>query len=1326
MKRNSQRGVALVITLILLSVITFMTVTFLALSRRERGAVTTTTDQNTAQLAVDAALERAKAQILASMLASANRFAMDFQVSTNFINRRGFDPGLSGYNPTNVNYDYQVNGSPLNAGQWPQNIANLYYDPRPPVFVKPSAVDTNSFRFFLDLNRNGRFDTNGWLPVVADEAGNLLYTNGPTGWVPVTNFFVGDPEWIGVLEYPGLRHWANNKFVSRYAYAVLPVSKVLDVNYIHNQALTRSVANIHEDGYLRNQGVGSWEINLAAFLCDLNTNYWGYIYSRPHGNFANAGWAFSDAFSILRSRYNGNYNNLLSSDAYYGGKSHQEVSSRADYAFQNDLIDEYCDGPLMTNRDLIAPENPPDPIYQPWVGSDNPNHFFTPQDLFDGTNNTSFYFTNSLGRAGLKKNYYDRYTFYRLMSQLGTDSPPEPSGKININYDNLVQRNPLSGAVSATNFLAWQPVAFFTNTANTLLQLYYTNTVCITNIYVYVNTNSPPAVANFLLYTPNVHRLLQLSANIYDATTFRPVVRGMPYPQIPSVFRPIFRRDSAGNIFIAGYVEEVDARLVDNAPHMVDLTADPNDPNIGRNQIHTVGWTGDPNDPSEPMVHGVPVVIGAKKGLPNFNEFSFQTVVQLSRNLQFRRDVLYGPVTHTNQLYQINITNAFGVEAWNSYRTNYPNPLELHVTMEMSTALTNEMPGLAGVVQSNGLVVGIVTNIPANCWLGYVNPLVPGDRRNAYSFVVPTNGGYWFVTNAVYQPFAAGGGQLFAASAVPQPQGAPVFPMPRLGLTLKNRLLFILVDRALYPNRIIDYANLSDMNNSMDITGQLIGQVGVGGEPTVIGQLWQTNRPNNSTLLSVPTVGIINQIEVNEGTISLGDDEWRDYNATAHDKKSGIDGFRVFMDPTLTPLYPQNVFYKTNLFMQAPFNPAREIYQRTSWQANDPLVHYTVSDLGGTNAMNYITPPGTPLSDSVCTIGKLNNRYLPWDPWGVNPSEASDPNSCNLVLKDPQITKSDDWDFPTNKFPNIGWLGRVHRGTPWQTVYLKSPPVDLTTWQIWSGNALTYEALVSVAANVNGVLVVVTNFNLQDAVFAQPVNDWAMLDWFTTAPDDNAGRGQLSVNQSGLAAWSAVLSGVIVLTNNVSDGAFPNNPYLQPQFNWLVINPAGVDAMLPMPETNTPVQRIVDAINRERANTNRHPRAAFEHLGDILAVPELTTNSPFLNVSAVQQRHGITDDAYERIPQQILSLLKGDGPPNKPRFVVYAYGQALKPANNSIVTSGPFFGLCTNYQVTAELAARAVVRVEGDPDPNQQNNPDPQRRYPPHVVVESFNFLPPD
>ena len=42
---HSQRAVALVITLLLLSVITFMAVTFLVVSRSQHGSVTTETDR---------------------------------------------------------------------------------------------------------------------------------------------------------------------------------------------------------------------------------------------------------------------------------------------------------------------------------------------------------------------------------------------------------------------------------------------------------------------------------------------------------------------------------------------------------------------------------------------------------------------------------------------------------------------------------------------------------------------------------------------------------------------------------------------------------------------------------------------------------------------------------------------------------------------------------------------------------------------------------------------------------------------------------------------------------------------------------------------------------------------------------------------------------------------------------------------------------------------------------------------------------------------------------------------------------------------------------
>jgi hypothetical protein len=174
-----------------------------------------------------------------------------------------------------------------------------------------------------------------------------------------------------------------------------------------------------------------------------------------------------------------------------------------------------------------------------------------------------------------------------------------------------------------------------------------------------------------------------------------------------------------------------------------------------------------------------------------------------------------------------------------------------------------------------------------------------------------------------------------------------------------------------------------------------------------------------------------------------------------------------------------------------------------------------------------------------------------------------------------------------------------------------------------------------------------------------------------------------------LAAWSAVLSGVSVLSNT-APGAFT------------LIDPAGVYN----PAQPPPLVRIVNGINNTRTN---FPNNAFQHLGDVLATPELTMASPYLNTTGTNSAL-ITDEVVERIPQQILGLLRGG---EQPRFLIFSYGQALKPAPRSIITSGPYFGLCTNYQITAEVATRALVRIEGAPTNT-------------HAVIENFNILPPD
>jgi hypothetical protein len=272
-------------------------------------------------------------------------------------------------------------------------------------------------------------------------------------------------------------------------------------------------------------------------------------------------------------------------------------------------------------------------------------------------------------------------------------------------------------------------------------------------------------------------------------------------------------------------------------------------------------------------------------------------------------------------------------------------------------------------------------------------------------------------------------------------------------------------------------------------------------------------------------------------------------------------------------------------------------------------------------------------------------------------------------------------------------------------------PVSPTNnnWVAWTGNTV----LVTNIGQINSSLVPVWPGNTNslkgvtnDAVFSQPISDRTILDLFSTAFNDNSTRGRVSVNQTNLAAWSAILSGVNVLTNWASDSPC----------TWTTIQPAGLYDPL-SPNTWPPVVRIVNGINTTRTN---FPNGVYRHIGDILATPELTANldptvqrwSPFLSspLDPIAAGSTLSDEAYERIPQQVLGLLQCD----PPGFVIYCYGQALKPAEHSLVTGGTFFGLCTNYQVTAETATRAVVHIEG-PLSGQ-----------PRIVIDSFNVLPPD
>ena len=98
-------------------------------------------------------------------------------------------------------------------------------------------------------------------------------------------------------------------------------------------------------------------------------------------------------------------------------------------------------------------------------------------------------------------------------------------------------------------------------------------------------------------------------------------------------------------------------------------------------------------------VFGVPMIIGAKKGLPNFNEFYMESIFQLTRKLMVTRQstnvpapapIPTKPFLGYYAMYNLSLNNQFGVECWNSYPSNYTRPIDIYVTNFLFMTLTND------------------------------------------------------------------------------------------------------------------------------------------------------------------------------------------------------------------------------------------------------------------------------------------------------------------------------------------------------------------------------------------------------------------------------------------------------------------------------------------------------------------------------------------------------------------------------------------------------------------------------------------------------------
>jgi len=737
-------------------------------------------------------------------------------------------------------------------------------------------------------------------------------------------------------------------------------------------------------------------------------------------------------------------------------------------------------------------------------------------------------------------------------------------------------------------------------------------------------TNIPVLSNGRFVYTPAVQRVLQLSANIYDATTNQAAYLGKDYP---SVFRPILFKSVVGsltNVFIVGY------QYIGSVPQGLNPYTtpplDPPDPVLGNVYSLKLGFTP-PNPKVTTDFYGniwdVPWIIGAKKGFPNFNEFSMQDVVRVTRKLQVVRQDTNSLPNATNQMYIFSVTNSLGVEFWNSYTNAYTNlsqqiQIVVNDRLSMRMALTNGQVLFAdGKTMSQTYLLGGQTNF--SVW--------PGN-----AFIIPYETNFTILPDSAYL-FSSP--QFFYVGDNPNPTyqtTSPAFPpLPQILLNVTNQLQAFILDN----NHVVDYVHFAGPGTSRNLNSEFQNTnttvVGLGTAPYYTNLVWSTV-PDSTGL----PLGIAIQIGISDGSITpVNTVFWKDANV-----KAEIDGFRHFLNPANASIYgtQNNFMFSTNLAVQVPFTPVAITYEYTTFQANDPLVHYLKSDL---NYSGYDPDPNSPLRTGVHAeplnlasfpllpnLGQINARY---QPWGKTPPRGQagvsqafyDLSPYNLAFKDPLVKQSDDWDFPNGGGLPLTTLGQIHRGTPWQTVYLKASDIlaELNPINVALGNVGT-----------NTWAVWTSDANRFDAVNAAPVNDRQVIDVLIPLMNTNAFGELSSVNGTSLSNWATLFGGMVVWTNSTQ---YPQLTQFQPLTNGLlVIDPAGQG-----------VVQMVTGINAIRAQFMNADGLVglFERVGDILSTPQLSEQSPFLNWNnANQQQNGISDFVYEAIPAQLLPLLRPD------------------------------------------------------------------------------------
>jgi hypothetical protein len=648
-------------------------------------------------------------------------------------------------------------------------------------------------------------------------------------------------------------------------------------------------------------------------------------------------------------------------------------------------------------------------------------------------------------------------------------------------------------------------------------------------------------------YPGALHRVMQQAANICDA---------MQDDRLPLVFQPVLAAEGT-NVIIAGWTNLTSAAGLD-------------------------GWL-------DQNVAGVPLVIAAKKGLPCFNEFSSRTDVLVARKLQLVRTSTNPPtpfnIDRTNQMYLLGWSNVFGVEAWNPFSAGYAAASTIRVSNVARVSITSR----AGVIFAATNVASTVTNM--SNWEGWIGHTTTGPNfqllLGAAQIALPFSA-YSFLSNR----FSAVATNAFEG---PASTNAP-YPLPDWTLVVSNRLVYLLTDDA--TGRIVDFAVLHDVD-AINVGRALLENPELPLMP--YGAVWSTNRSRGS---NGPTDGMVAQIDICLGQTPLSVVDWNTFGFGVmglNEKNRAIDLFRTFLG-FLPISHPSNV--ATGMNAVTPFNPIARLAHVRSYQANDPLVHTHIDDLRlwPTNVFSQILrTPKTNLALNLVpmTLGGLNGGFRPWAA-SERFFNTGETNSFNPALRDPGVVVSGEWEFPTNAPLESGWLGRVHRGTPWQSVYLKSPVASAAAW-------------IAQSRDPSGR--------------NHPTNDWKLAAALSPLLDTNDPAARLSINSTDFAAWTNALAGLVVLSNNVpvSDVNLGRAP--------------GFETNMVTPDAPQ-LAGLFDAIQRARV---ARPGQYFADLPAFLAVPELGLGSPWLNTSDWRLlRYGLTDAACEMLPAQLLSRLRTD------------------------------------------------------------------------------------